>query len=54
MQFNAAKKNKKQTDQTRCSVSSAELAQKVVKVKFGQIPNLAILSVYILFNSVYV
>ena len=31
------KKNKKQTDQTLYSVSSAELAQKVVKVKFGQI-----------------
>ena len=33
------KKNnkKKQTDQTLYSVSYAELAQKVVKVKFGQI-----------------
>ena len=28
---------KNQTDQTLYSVSSAELAQKVVKVKFGQI-----------------
>ena len=40
MQFNAKKKqqnNKSQTDQTLYSVSSAELAQKVVKVKFGQI-----------------
>ena len=33
------KKKKKNTDpdQMLCSVSSAELAQKVVKVKFGQI-----------------
>ena len=42
MQFNAKKKKKKkkkknQTDQMLYSVSSAELAQKVVKVKFGQI-----------------
>ena len=38
MQFNA-KKNQQNTDpdQTLYSVSSAELAQKVVKVKFGQI-----------------
>ena len=36
MQFNAKKKKKKkiQTDQTLYSVSSAELAQKMVKVKF--------------------
>ena len=42
MQFNAKKKKQKKqnntdTDQTLYSVSSAELAQKVVKVKFGQI-----------------
>ena len=40
MQFNAKKKKKRKntdTDQTLYSVSSAELAQKVVKVKFGQI-----------------
>ena len=37
MQFNAKKKKKILTDQTLYSVSSAELAQKVVKVKFGQI-----------------
>ena len=42
MQFNAKKKNKKKKnkkktdpDQTLYSVSSAELAQKVVKFKFG-------------------
>ena len=44
MQFNAKikqnkkqKNKKKQTDQTLYSESSAELTQKVVKVKFGQI-----------------
>ena len=43
MQFNAKKKKKKKKkkktdpDQTLCSVSSADIAQKVVKVKFGQI-----------------
>ena len=44
MQFNAKKKQKKKKtkkktdpDQTLYSVSSAELAQKVVKFKFGQI-----------------
>ena len=43
MQFNAKKKKKKKkkkntdSDQTLFSVSSAELAQKVVKVKFGKI-----------------
>ena len=36
MQFNA-KKKKTDPDQTLYSVSSAELAQKVVKFKFGQI-----------------
>ena len=38
MQKQNKKKTKiKQTDQTLYSVSSAELSQKVVKVKFGQI-----------------
>ena len=36
-QKNKTKKKKTDPDQTLYSVSSAELAQKVVKVKFGQI-----------------